>query len=201
MHNKVLLFDIWDTFLFKRGDSFEKKISDLLAIPSIEVRKITKSNPKVYNSETLFCELKKISDTVSYHQIKDIEVDCVDNSYYQNQDKDFFNLLKERNFKIYTISNTSYLTKSILEKFDLVFNKNYYSYEYGLLKPNINFLKKVISDLKIETKDIVVIGNDYDKDILPAESLGITSILLNSKGKKSKKCLNVTKLEEILLFL
>lgn len=201
MHNKVLLFDIWDTFLFKNGDSYDKQISDSLGIPHIIVREIIKSNPNVYNSETFFDELKKINNSVRYDQIKEIETNCINNSYYYNQDKDFFNVLLENNFKIYTISNSSYLTKIILEKFDLVFNKNFYSYEYGLLKPDVNFLKTVISELELEYNNIIVVGNDYKKDILPATSLGIKAILLKTEGKKEKKCLSVSKLEEILLFL
>lgn len=63
-------------------------------------------------------------------------------------------------------------------KIDSYFNGIAISSDYGVKKPNREFYKRAMQNFKIETA--VMIGNDVECDILPAQAIGLKTIFIES---------------------
>ncbi|MGP4041860.1 HAD family hydrolase [Gracilibacillus sp. D59] len=61
------------------------------------------------------------------------------------------------------------------------------SRELGVTKPNLEFFDNIIRKLNLRHEECIMVGNDYEKDIVPAIAIGINTILYN---KESKEVLN-----------
>jgi FMN phosphatase YigB (HAD superfamily) len=61
-----------------------------------------------------------------------------------------------------------------MQCFDFLFT----SKELGIKKTSPDFNKNIPTSLKLKPQECVVIGNDYEKDIVPAHLLGIRTIWL-----------------------
>ena len=105
---------------------------------------------------------------------------------YKGVDK-LFKYLKENNYKIYLLSNAqSCFTNYELKKLGIYdkFDKIYLSSDYSIKKPNPNFIGTLIKNEKIEIKDSVMVGNDYICDIIPAMSIGMKTIYLETNQSR-----------------
>lgn len=63
----------------------------------------------------------------------------------------------------------------ILQYFRYLFT----SHELGVTKPNPQFFNKIIQKLNLSPEECIMVGNDYEKDIVPAKAVGIHTILFN----------------------
>jgi HAD superfamily hydrolase (TIGR01509 family) len=54
------------------------------------------------------------------------------------------------------------------------------SKELGTKKPNPDFYKNILDKLNVKPQECVAVGNDYEKDIVPAGTLGIKTIWLST---------------------
>ncbi|MEH6926941.1 HAD family hydrolase [Priestia megaterium] len=57
------------------------------------------------------------------------------------------------------------------------------SRELGFSKPSLDFFNKIVQTLGITPQECIMVGNDYNKDIIPAKKIGMQTILF-SKGSK-----------------
>lgn len=55
------------------------------------------------------------------------------------------------------------------------------SCELGVTKPNINFFTNILNNLDLRPEECIMVGNDYEKDIVPAKAVGIHTILLTEE--------------------
>ena len=104
------------------------------------------------------------------------------------------NELKNKGYRIFLLSNAQdCFTQYELKKFKLnkYFSDIAISSNYGIKKPNIEFFKVLIEKNNIE--DAIMIGNDYICDILPAQSLGLKTIYIETET--SKETLNVSRIK------
>jgi FMN phosphatase YigB (HAD superfamily) len=62
---------------------------------------------------------------------------------------------------------------------DTLVNKVYSFRKIGRLKPSRAFFEYILRDLNIDAKEIVMVGDDYEKDILGANKCGIYGVWLN----------------------
>ncbi len=99
------------------------------------------------------------------------------------------NALKERGCKLYLLSNAqrSY-TMPEIEKTGLneILDKIYISSDYGIMKPEKEFLQTLIKEEGLNPADTVMVGNEIESDIAIALRCGIHSIYLNTFGLKKK---------------
>lgn len=91
--------------------------------------------------------------------------------------------LKKEGIKLYVLSNaqTSF-TIPELKKLGIYkyFDGIAISSDYKYKKPNQNFFKNAMKSFKIEIADTMMIGNDYECDILPSIELGLKYIFIES---------------------
>jgi len=86
-------------------------------------------------------------------------------------------------------SDTNLVIKA-LERVNLkkYFNYFYSSYDLGYKKPDSNFFLTIAKNINVKTSECVMIGNDYEKDIIGAKLIGMKTILFNKKIKKNDFC-------------
>lgn len=60
------------------------------------------------------------------------------------------------------------------------------SSEYGFSKPDKRLFEAVVSRFAIDKKDIVMVGDQVEKDVLPCLEIGIDAIWLNRNGKANR---------------
>lgn len=91
--------------------------------------------------------------------------------------------LRRRGYNLYVLSNAqTAFTVYELKKLGIydLFDQIAISSNYGYKKPSLEFYKGAMSDFGIEACDTMMIGNDYECDILPAKSLGLKTIFLDT---------------------
>jgi HAD superfamily hydrolase (TIGR01509 family) len=57
------------------------------------------------------------------------------------------------------------------------------SLELGATKPNLDFFKNIIQKTNLKPNECIMVGNDYEKDIVPAKAVGIHTILFIDESK------------------
>ncbi|MHA2960510.1 HAD family hydrolase [Priestia megaterium] len=57
------------------------------------------------------------------------------------------------------------------------------SRELGFSKPSLDFFNKIVQTLGITPQECIMIGNDYNKDIIPAKKIGMQTILFSQVSK------------------
>src|SRR5690625_5215555 len=70
---------------------------------------------------------------------------------------------------------------------DKYFKHFFTSRELGASKPHLNFFNQIVNKLKLRPDECIFVGNDYEKDIVPAKYVGLYTILFSEKGK-SRTC-------------
>lgn len=92
-------------------------------------------------------------------------------------------LPKLKNYKLLMLSNNDDITVEILKKEhqDMLsnFEKSYFSSEYKIKKPNLNFYKILLHDSNLKPEECIFI-DDKEKNIKAAEELGIKGILFKN---------------------
>ena len=92
-------------------------------------------------------------------------------------------LLKRKEKNIYLLSNaqqvfTLYEMRILdIEKY---FDKIYFSSDYYICKPDSKFFEQLISDLNLDIKKSIMIGNDPICDIKGAQSVGLDTLYIHS---------------------
>lgn len=106
-------------------------------------------------------------------------------------DKDVLEIIKnlrKLKYKIYLFSNTTEMSNlhnkntGIYDYFDNIF----LSYKLGLCKPNIEVYKLVLSKIGLDSSDCVFVDDD-EKNLKPAEQLGMHTLMFDILKDKPKK--------------
>ena len=111
------------------------------------------------------------------------------------------NLIKKYQGKICLVTDlTAHIQYRKIKKLNLdhYINLIVSSEECGKEKPNPNMFTLGLKKLQLTKNDICMIGDNYDKDIYGASSLGIKSIWLNHK--KTQKFFNEDLVIEVSYF-
>lgn len=117
--------------------------------------------------------------------------------------------LKNR-YTIGLVSNFYGNISAVLHDFRLfnVFDSIIESANEKLRKPDIKIFEKALTQLSLQPDDTVMIGDSYEKDILPSKSIGCHTIWLRGKGWDDEKMQSIeaadfiiTNIQEIKSFL
>lgn len=110
--------------------------------------------------------------------------------------KELLEILKEKNKKIYLLSNAQAAftipeikSLGIFDFFDAIF----ISSEEGVKKPSARFMKRLIDTYSPDLKKTIMIGNDEKSDIMTAINAGMDSLYIHSNiSPKEYGALNPT---------
>ncbi|RME52186.1 HAD family hydrolase [Candidatus Woesearchaeota archaeon] len=105
-----------------------------------------------------------------------------------------------KQFKLALISNSDAInSKQVMEKLELAkyFDNVFLSWEVGLLKGEPEFYEKVLSTMKLNKEDVVVVGDSVESDMEGAEMAGLKGILVDRRDRREfePKVRNLRELE------
>ena len=100
------------------------------------------------------------------------------------------NTLREEGCKLYLLSNAqrSFTMPEIeMTGLNKALDKIYISSDYGIMKPEKEYLQTLIKEEGLNPADTVMVGNEIESDIAIALRLGIHSIYLNTFNLSAKE--------------
>ena len=87
-------------------------------------------------------------------------------------------------------------------KLDKYFDKIYIGMEnVEEYKPKISAFKRVLKDFKVKSKEVVMVGDSYERDILPAKKLKIFTISFRKRNNADKIIRNFNSLIKIINYV
>jgi putative hydrolase of the HAD superfamily len=87
-------------------------------------------------------------------------------------------------------------------KLDKYFDKIYIGIEnVKEYKPKISAFKRVLKDFKVKPKEVIMVGDNYERDILPAKKLKIFTISFRKRNNADKVIKNFNNLIKIINYV
>lgn len=206
----IVIFDLFGTLLHEDNHNWKlgleylinntlkpttfdeaSKVAEQFSIQNMTNRSVTFKEAKMKD------QLKLFKDSIGFKfdiDLDDVEFDFLVSSrdcHLIEGVKEFLKHLKSQQNEIYLMSNTIYSAKTIkrfireyglLDFFDEVFT----SADFGFRKPSKAFFEHTHNLIErqfpetIDSKDIIFIGNSYEKDILGSLTMGYQPILFNT---------------------
>lgn len=109
--------------------------------------------------------------------------------------------LKQKGYRLVIIANWTAGLDKIMNDLDL--SKYFYiihsSHDAKIEKPNPKIFTQLLKKIDPQHNTVYYIGDDYQLDIIPARSAGLTPILIDRKNKYSKKndCIKIKNFKEL----
>ena len=186
---KLLIFDFWGTLAYPKENN-PKEFYSFLESFGFQ----TKSKEKVQEFSSFFSQqmcFAKSWENLSIELFKKFNINLKENDVVE-----FKKLLKRKMvFQIYddvknafeipikkailTDSANFLIKDSGLQKKADVFTPT----RTGALKPDLKVFLAVLNTLRIKPEEAVMIGDSIKRDLIPAEKLGIRTILIDRKNK------------------
>lgn len=98
--------------------------------------------------------------------------------------------LKSQGKRIYLLSNAQRIfTMPEIEMFGLntLFDRMYISSDYGMMKPEKQFMERLIADEGLDIQESVMVGNEFQSDMAIAMRCGMDGIYLNTSSYTKKQ--------------
>ncbi len=206
---KDIIFDLYgtliDIYTNESSKTFWKRCSrKFKKYKSISPTKLKSEYLKICNELSkeneeidllaVFQKLYQVDTNIALKIAKDFRRISIKKIKLYNGAYELLNELNKLGYNIYLLSNAQdCFTQYELEKFKInVFFKDIaISSNYHIKKPNLDFFKALLK--KNNINDAIMIGNDYRCDIIPAISLGLDTIYIETQT--SKETLNVEKIK------
>lgn len=122
---------------------------------------------------------KNYSDTLSWEQYQGLVKDFFSGEKTNDPLLSWIQEKKTKGYDVYALTNnTAVLEKLLKEKFNIdnVFGRVFNSAETGLAKPDPEFFKYVLSEIKAEASQCLFV-DDSQRNVEAADKLGFVSIL------------------------
>lgn len=155
--------------------------------------------------------LLEMNDKMCYHIASKLNINNTDKvstvaraitgiqSGYLRRNKEILKQLNER-YRLGIVSNFSGNLALILNEFNLnpLFSFVLDSYHVGLKKPDPGIFELALKQCEVQAGEICYIGDSVEKDIAPARSLGMKTILISRHPINSGADYTLSSLEELL---
>ncbi len=188
--NKIIIFDLWQTFadsgskpsdlfdsLFELDNTVSKKdflrilFKSELYLKDISLDEGLKGlllDLNIYNKE-------KLAFSVS------IWKEMIKKSFLIDGSEVMLERLKNRGYKLCLLTNIDKYGHENFPFKDLlnIFDYQFLSYKNGLVKPDIKCWEVIKDYYKTDYKNMVMVGDSIENDMTPAESLGLSTILVD----------------------
>jgi HAD superfamily hydrolase (TIGR01549 family) len=96
----------------------------------------------------------------------------------------------KQDYKLVLVSNTdAFSLPNTIEKHQLsdYFEREFLSFETHMIKTDKNFFKHVIDELQVAVEDCVMVGDSLQSDVLSAQKIGMTAILVDRRDSRNYK--------------
>lgn len=209
MKLKLIIFDFSGTLAYLKNFDFEKFFSHLANF-GVELK-----TEEEKNSFISFCSeiwgraenwldlsqklLKKYIQKPAQSSIKLLAKFFKKNIVFELYDdvKEIFDLPFQ---KAVLSGNAKFLIEELgLEKFAKIFTPR----ETKFLKPDVRTFLAVLEKLKVKPEETLIVGNEVERDLIPAQNLGMEVILIDRGNKAGnppvKKISSLKELKKILI--
>jgi putative hydrolase of the HAD superfamily len=207
---KAVGFDLGDTLVYSGHplnwsnnyrNAFEKGFNSINKTPTEYdynncIKILSKYNTRINPRENEVSSDKIFNEIMELLEISISEKDIFENEFFgyflQNNKiyddaEEILDDIKKCNLKTGILTDVPYgRTKGFIAEEIYLINKNVdiilSSVDVGYRKPNITGYRMLAKELRVETNEMVYIGNE-EKDIIGANNTGILSILINRTDK------------------
>ena len=197
---KTIIFDLWQTLVYrnvnysttsrmleKTGVKISKKKFVKIFEESVQTRK-WKSKFEAYKN---LCKNMRLETT---EQNVNLLMDLRDKAEAQTKlykhSISILKQLKKQGYKTGLISNTSvFAIKQIKKKTNLLKYIDYplFSYDAGVIKPNLKFFKKMLKISKCKPEETIMIGDKLNDDVIPPRTIGMNAIHFRNYNQLKKE--------------
>jgi len=190
MPTKVVIFDLWNTLIYDSSKEKHEKMSKLLGFENRQEfwdycdSHFFHRNQKFYDFLKELIE-ERVSGKTTFEEIKKI---WEETRNYVSVFPDTIDVLKKlkKKYKLAIISNSAgEEARMALEKFgmDKFFDYIILSCEVELAKPDPRIFQLILDHFDVNGEECVMIGDNLEADIIPARTLGMRGILVDTRKK------------------
>jgi putative hydrolase of the HAD superfamily len=200
IHSRKLFYEQFRKFNLTSDSTLFQEAYTYSDTKVINESLIVKSNLFEMNEKMchLIAEKLNIDNAVTVHEAAN-SISHIQ-AFYLRRNKCILEKLY-KNFNLGIISNFSGNLNVILEEFSLsaYFTFVLDSYYVGFSKPNPEIFKLAKIKCNIATNEICFVGDNIERDIIPAKNLGIKTVLISSKLSTSDADYTISSLEDLPL--
>ena len=213
---KAIIFDFWNTLAYDKSNRN----------PVVEIGKIM----KLMDKKVWYKPIEESMMTKVFKNKKEAFTNLCNNIGVKPTQKLISRLIKiYRPEKFYLFPDTISILKKLKKRFKLIlvsntecfaakefynvnldkyFNLLIFSCYTGILKPDKRIYQMVLRKFKLAPKEVLMVGDNFNDDILPALRLGMDGILIKRKttytlswDETRKYDKTITNLEELVKYL
>lgn len=182
--NKVEVWTALNNFFEKAGKTLpDLKNQFFTAIKEVENSLLD------YDIVTIFQDLSGLDENICIQAAQLFREKSIDHLKLFDGVASLLKTLKEKGYNIYLLSNAqavfTILELKKLEIYDF-FDEIFISSLYKVKKPNLDFYNLAITKTASSYTSSMMIGNDYQNDIEPAQKLGLKTIFIYTEGQTPK---------------
>lgn len=186
---KLVIFDLWNTLAYKRGDSHSTiKMQKFLKIKmphkkfikifenSVQTKR-WKSEYKAYENLAKNCRVAATKENIE--KLIKIRHRAEKNTSLYKHTIPMLRELKNKGYKIALLTNSSvFAINEIKRKTKILDYIDYpvFSYDIGAVKPDLKGYRYILKKSKTKPFQAVMIGDNPEDDFYPAKKIGINSI-------------------------
>ncbi len=189
---KALIFDLGNVIVNLNMRDFYKKILPVSDNKEINIYKdlwepIEKFDKGLFSKENFYIEAKK---RFRFQDVGKEEFFNMFNSIFDSLNYKLLDFIKkikqDKKYKVFALSNTNplhveFLAKNIID-FREHFNQVFYSYELGMIKPDLKIFLYVLEHINYKPSECIFI-DDNRKNVKVAEQIGMVGIQFRNETK------------------
>lgn len=196
---KVIILDFGGTFFTAGTGVAINKVANKLGLPKREVELILRDKGigALYrlgkiNAKTFWDKVKK---DLNINSAKVKEIELIWHSCYKPHKgmRTLVKKIKKKKYKVVIVSgNTPERVKYLKKKYSLnkLFDDYFFSFEYGVTKPNPKLFKIALAKLKVKPEECLII-DDSRKTINKAKKLGCKMVLFKNAAQTSRNLIRL----------
>lgn len=201
MKKKAVIFDLWNTLVFKKGKNLTTAIAEYYSLHYdsvyewIRLSSLAKDKTDKYYYIKMICQ----ANAIKFKEQDKVFFDYLFDNYYKECDwmdgaKEILASLKNRGYKIGILSNSSEISYNVIENFKLkdFVDDIVLSCEVGYLKPDPRIFQKSLENLNLTEDDAVMVGDKITTDVLGAKTIGMDIIYFNKSEKENNSNPNLS---------
>jgi len=209
---KALIFDCWGTLFTNSqkphpfsqfANRLNHTIDDHTFLKAFEHHLMTEEESVAQHIRLLLSDLNIEATTDLVDELRDIMLNSLPTQIPYDDTIETLNRLKNK-YRLILLSNSFHEGFTSLQShyplndwFEMVI----LSYKENIIKPNPLFYDKIIKKTGLEKNELLMIGDNYNDDILAAKEVGIEGILLDRRDRYPDISNKIHTLSELETFL
>lgn len=191
---KALIFDCWGTLFTNTqkphpfitfADKIGYDINDRLFLKSFEQHIMTDAGSLAEHTTSLLIDLNINPQSTVVDELVAVLLSSLPTQVAYDDTAEVLNKLKV-DYQLILLSNTfqdGFENLRTNYPIDNWFESQYLSYREHMIKPNVALYDKILADTQLHKDEVLMIGDNYDDDVVAANDTGIQAILLDRRDR------------------